>query len=671
MAERKPTARNRESAPPAPTGQEERIDLDNPEFKKVWDLLLHTTRSVFLTGKAGTGKSTFLRYIKENLPKEMVVLAPTGIAAVNAEGQTMHSFFRLPHHPVLPDDPEFSRNRLSERMKYPGWLVKLIRSVELIIIDEISMVRADTIDFMDRLLRHFTGRSRLPFGGIQLLLVGDIFQLEPVVSTEMKSILRLYYPNQFFFSARAFADICIIPVELRKVYRQSDPDFISMLDRIRSCTVTATDLARLNSRVVPESEASTGEKKMTMTLATRRDMVDYTNQIHLDAIKKPEHTFTGEIKDDFPDNALPTDLELTLKEGAQVVFIKNDPERRWVNGTLGTITALAADLIEVTLENGKTHTLIPEMWANVRYNYDSKTRKITEEVLGTFTQYPVKLAWALTIHKSQGLTFDNAIIDLGRGAFAGGQTYVALSRCRSFDGLTLRSTIAERDIFVNPAVLRFASHFNDTSLFDDAIEGARADAAYALAISMANEGRLAEAFDSFILANTLRPCLSDPVKMRFARSKLSIVGHLNGRLHELENKLANREQQLADLAEEYCSMGYDCLQDELTMPAIANFEKALNLAPHHASSLTGLAKTHAAMGDYQSALLPLRTLHTLNPSDPEVLLMMAEAYHHTADNVNALERCMAIEDLVKTGATLTARFKRRLQRLLSDIREEL
>ncbi|MDE6465582.1 MAG: AAA family ATPase, partial [Duncaniella sp.] len=194
MAERKPTARNRESAPPAPTGQEERIDLDNPEFKKVWDLLLHTTRSVFLTGKAGTGKSTFLRYIKENLPKEMVVLAPTGIAAVNAEGQTMHSFFRLPHHPVLPDDPEFSRNRLSERMKYPGWLVKLIRSVELIIIDEISMVRADTIDFMDRLLRHFTGRSRLPFGGIQLLLVGDIFQLEPVVSTEMKSILRLYYP---------------------------------------------------------------------------------------------------------------------------------------------------------------------------------------------------------------------------------------------------------------------------------------------------------------------------------------------------------------------------------------------------------------------------------------------------------------------------------------------
>lgn len=221
------------SAPRADKGGGQ-IDLNNPEFQKAWELLQYTSQSVFLTGKAGTGKSTFLRYVTENLKKEKIVLAPTGIAAVNVGGQTLHSFFRLPHRPVLDDDPEFSRDRLSERMKYPGWLVKLIRNIDLIIIDEISMVRADTIDFIDRLLRHYSGNHRLPFGGKQLLLVGDIFQLEPVVSADMRTILRHYYPDPFFFSARAFGNVRIVPIELRKVYRQTDSEFIGMLDRIRS-----------------------------------------------------------------------------------------------------------------------------------------------------------------------------------------------------------------------------------------------------------------------------------------------------------------------------------------------------------------------------------------------------------------------------------------------------
>lgn len=254
-----------------------RIDLDNPEFQKAWELLQYTNRSVFLTGKAGTGKSTFLRYIVENIHKSTIVLAPTGIAAVNAGGQTLHSFFRIPFKPITPDDPDFARNRLKERMKYPGWLVKLIRGLELIVIDEISMVRADIIDFVDKLLRHYSGNFRQPFGGKQLLLVGDVFQLEPVVTGDMRDILGRYYNDFYFFSAHAFADIKVVPIELRKVYRQTDVEFISLLDRIRAGRATGEDLSMLNARVREQDvlPGTEGEEGLVMTLATRRDMVDH------------------------------------------------------------------------------------------------------------------------------------------------------------------------------------------------------------------------------------------------------------------------------------------------------------------------------------------------------------------------------------------------------------
>ena len=321
-------ARKKTLSPPSRRNEaEEVIDLDNPEFQKAWELLQYTSQSVFLTGKAGTGKSTFLRYITAHTRKPYVVLAPTGIAAVNAGGQTLHSFFRIPFKPITPEDPDFARDRLRQRMKYPASLIKLIRNLELIIIDEISMVRADIIDFIDKLLRFYTRNERQPFGGKQLLLVGDIFQLEPVVTGDMRDILRPYYRNFYFFSARAFADIKIVPIELRKVYRQNDPDFISLLDRIRAGISTPTDLAKLNSRVAPTPLLPQKSKKdFTMTLATRRDMVDHINEDHLKAIKKPMVTFIGKIKGEFPENSLPTDLELSLKEGAQVVFIKNDPD---------------------------------------------------------------------------------------------------------------------------------------------------------------------------------------------------------------------------------------------------------------------------------------------------------------------------------------------------------
>lgn len=642
-------ARKKTLSPPSRRNEaEEVIDLDNPEFQKAWELLQYTSQSVFLTGKAGTGKSTFLRYITAHTRKPYVVLAPTGIAAVNAGGQTLHSFFRIPFKPITPEDPDFARDRLRQRMKYPASLIKLIRNLELIIIDEISMVRADIIDFIDKLLRFYTRNERQPFGGKQLLLVGDIFQLEPVVTGDMRDILRPYYRNFYFFSARAFADIKIVPIELRKVYRQNDPDFISLLDRIRAGISTPTDLAKLNSRVAPTPLQPQKDKKdFTMTLATRRDMVDHINEDHLKAIKKPMVTFIGKIKGEFPENSLPTDLELSLKEGAQVVFIKNDPDHRWVNGTVGRVSALASDMLDVTLESGETHRLKQEIWSNIKYTFNPATKEIVEEELGSFTQYPVKLAWALTVHKSQGLTFNSAIIDLGHGAFAGGQTYVALSRCRSFEGMTLASTIADRDIFVNPTITQFSRSFNDDELINDALEKAKADSCYASALKNANEGKLAEAFDMFTEGLRNRSILHNKSLMRLARRKLSIVHSLTNRIEELEERIRKDAERFADIAREYTSLGDDCLQDEMPLPAIANYDKALTLSPYFTKALEGRAKAYVLVEDYDKAIMDYSKLVANDNTDIKSIIEMAGCYMAINDIHNAMDRCMLALDMTE------------------------
>ena len=644
MAQKKTSTSSPRPKPQA--GDEEMIDLDNPEFQKVWELLNFTSRSIFLTGKAGTGKSTFLRYITAHTSKPYVVLAPTGIAAVNAGGQTIHSFFRIPFKPITPDDPDFARDRLSQRMKYPSSLIKLIRTIELIVIDEISMVRADIIDFIDKLLRFYTRNERQPFGGKQLLLVGDVFQLEPVVTADMRDILRPYYRSFYFFSARAFQNIHLVPIELKKVYRQSDPVFIGMLDRIRAGVATAGDLAMLNSRVDPAATATKRNKKdFTMTLATRRDMVDHINESHLAAIKRPLITFIGTIKGDFPENSLPTDLELSLKEGAQVVFIKNDPDHRWVNGTVGRVSALAADLVEVTLENGDTHRLTPEVWSNIKYTFKPSTKEIIEEELGSFMQYPLKLAWALTIHKSQGLTFSKAVIDMGHGAFAGGQTYVALSRCRSLDGLTLASTVADRDVFVNPVVTQFASQFNNQTLITDALEKAHADNCYLKACHAADKGQLAEAFDLFTEAMKLRPLYDTPSAMRLARRKLNVVNSLREEAAVLREELAENRRRFAEIAREYLSLGDDCLADEMPVPAIANYDKALRLSPL-TEAYAGRARAYEMMGDWDKAISDYQRVLAATPTDVKTCIALGYAYLQTQDYHNAMDRCMVALDLL-------------------------
>ncbi|WP_295731075.1 AAA family ATPase [uncultured Muribaculum sp.] len=635
---------------------EQKIDLDNPEFQDVWKLLCYTRQSVFMTGKAGTGKSTFLKYVCAHTRKKHVVLAPTGIAAVNVGGQTLHSFFKLPFKPVVPDDPEFMPRHLKERMKYPRDKVKLLRELELIIIDEISMVRADMIDLIDRILRVYTGNTREPFGGKQLLLVGDVFQLEPVVTADMRDILGRFYRRNYFFCANAFRELSVVPVELRKVYRQNDEAFISLLDRVRTGRPDRNDIMRLNERVAHESSPTLSTDaggRLVMTLATRRDMVESINSRHLAAIDVPEVTYTGTVSGDFPESSLPTPRTLTLKVGAQVVFIKNDAERRWVNGTLGRVDMASDDRLIVITEDGEKHHVEQAVWENVRYYYDEKEKKVKEDVLGTFTQYPVQLAWALTIHKSQGLTFANVRIDLGEGAFSSGQAYVALSRCRSLEGMTLAGTINERDIFVNPAIVRFSHTFNDNALIASALERAKADDEYARALASLREGDLASAFDHFTEGLRCRSELDNPLLMRFARMQLNRIADRRDEIALLRSTIEDDRSRFIRLADEYVAMADECrLEGMDPTPVIANYDKALDLVPGHTRALTGKGLAYFDAGAYDEAAACFEQVAEKSPDNFEALYMAGESYRRLDAFADALDRYLKAEAIDADSAPL-------------------
>ena len=591
------------------------LDTNNKEFQDALQLITHTRQSVFLTGKAGTGKSTFLKYICNHTKKKYVVLAPTGIAAINAGGVTLHSFFKLPFRPMLPDDPDLSlsHGRIFEFFKYPKEKRKIIAEVDLIIIDEISMVRADIIDCVDRILRVYSGNMRLPFGGKQLLFVGDVFQLEPVVPSDQKEILSLFYASPFFFSARVFKDINLVPIELQKVYRQTDPVFINVLDRIRNNAARKQELDTLNGHYFPSFEPQ--NEDMYITLATRRDQVDFINEKKLAELPGEEYVSVGKIEGDFPESSLPTQLNLSIKEQAQVIFIDNDYERRWVNGTIGMVSGIDENgNVYVLLESGVEHLVEPTSWRNYKYKYNEKERRIEEEIVGTFEQLPIRLAWAITVHKSQGLTFSRVVVDLTGGVFAGGQTYVALSRCTSLEGLVLKSKISSRDIFIRKEIVEFSQIFNNQALIEKSLKESEAELQYGRAAQGFRLGNMQEAVEAFAAAVSKRNELDNPMVQRLLRLKLQALNSQKAQIKALREELHSLRETQKEYAHEYYLMGNECItKAHDANAAIRCFDKALNLNPNYVEAWVRKGVTLLDIGEDYDAQVCLNKAVKLSP----------------------------------------------------------
>ncbi|BBO82641.1 helicase [Desulfosarcina ovata subsp. sediminis] len=456
----------------------------NPELQLAGAYVRDTGCHIFLTGKAGTGKTTFLHSLKTDSPKRMVVTAPTGVAAINAGGVTLHSFFQLPFGPFLPgSEATHSQYRFSREK------VDIIKNLDLLVIDEISMVRADLLDGVDSVLRRYRRREQ-PFGGVQLLMIGDLYQLPPVVRDEDWQLLSDYYATPYFFGSQALQQSELITIELKHIYRQADGHFINLLNQVRNAQVDPAAMDELNARHIPGFEPDAGEGYIT--LCTHNRNADAINDARLAAITGKTHTFKAEIDGDFPEHTYPTAGSLELKKGAQVMFVRNDlsPEKRYFNGKIGTITDISSKHIRIRCpEDTALIEVEPTTWDNIEYKLNRETQEISENKIGEFKQYPLRLAWAVTIHKSQGLTFDRAIID-AQAAFAHGQVYVALSRCRTLDGIVLSTPLSTRAIKTDAAVRQFSQQGRETPPTPEQLEAARIQYQQRLLLECFDFGRL-------------------------------------------------------------------------------------------------------------------------------------------------------------------------------------
>ena len=427
--------------------------LTNHELELARDFVQYTGRHIFLTGKAGTGKTTFLHDLKGDTAKRMIVTAPTGVAAINAGGVTLHSFFQLPFGPFIPGSEAHENNR--QRMfRFSKDKKRIIKSLDLLVIDEISMVRADLLDAVDAVLRQHR-RNEEPFGGVQLLMIGDLHQLSPVAKPNEWQLLREHYASVYFFSSHALGGTDVSTIELQHIFRQSDPRFIELLNRVRDNRLDAAAINELNRRYMKDYTPEEGEGYITLTTHNRN--ADAINGTRLAALAEKEYRFTAEISGDFPEHAHPAPGVLLLKKGAQVMFLRNDAsgEKRYFNGKIGKIMRISNDDIRIKCPGEAAEIVVePVKWENIKYTVNEENKEIQEDVIGKFSQFPLKPAWAITIHKSQGLTFEKAVID-AQSAFAHGQFYVALSRCKTLEGMVLRSPIPSRGIETDAAVLSF------------------------------------------------------------------------------------------------------------------------------------------------------------------------------------------------------------------------
>lgn len=489
------------------------LDETNVEFNYASDFVKHTDRLVYLTGKAGTGKTTFLKYLKETTNKNVVILAPTGVAAINAGGQTIHSFFQIPFGPFVINDKrlrtskdfgETDETTIYSTFRYREDKRIILEKLELLVIDEISMVRCDTLDVIDRVLKVFRKKPHLPFGGVQVILIGDTFQLPPIADFEQWKILKDFYQSPFFFSSKIVIENQPIYIELKKIYRQKEQEFIDLLNKIRVNQITDVELSELNQKYNPTFSANGTNNHII--LSTTNAQVNQTNTTKLDELKNELKVFAGEIIGTFPKDSrenyvLPTELNLHLKVGAQVMTLKNSTG--YFNGKIGKISSLDNNKIIVEFANQQKAQIEKASWNNVKYTWNKEKKKIEEEIIGTFTQYPLRLAWAITVHKSQGLTFENVYADLG-SAFEDGQVYVALSRCTSYNGLVLKSQIPRSKIKASSKVIEFAKTETPSTLIVQELNSGKADFYYKKVREEITVLNFSEAYDNFIKAIKFR-----------------------------------------------------------------------------------------------------------------------------------------------------------------------